>query len=98
MPSVIVKLKMKTEADGGRHSPFNQGYCPHLVAESTSEWLGVRVIHCPEWVYPGTEAMVEFSLMYYPSLDYGALQAGTVVEVMEGPRAVGTGVVLELIR
>lgn len=97
MPSVTLKLKMKAEADGGRHSRLNEGYCPHLVAEGTSEWLGVRVIHCPDGVDPVAEAIVKFSLMYHPSVDYSPLQVGAVVAVMEGPRAVGAGTVVELI-
>jgi translation elongation factor EF-Tu-like GTPase len=85
---------MKPESDGGRHGPFNEGYCPHLVAEGKTEWLGVRVVHCPDLVHPGEEKELEFELMYARSVDYSALARGRAFSILEGAKIVGTGMVL----
>ena len=93
-PRILVRVTMKREDDGGRHAAFTEGYCPHLVAEGTETWLGVRASACPGPVAPGDTAEVGFELMYYPGLDYSALVPGTKFFVMEGARAVGEGIVL----
>jgi translation elongation factor EF-Tu-like GTPase len=85
---------MKPESAGGRHGPFNEGYCPHLVAVGKTEWLAVRVVRCPELVYLGEEKELEFELMYSPRLDYSDLAPGSAFSIHEGPKTVGTGVVI----
>ncbi len=98
MSCVVLNLKMKPEANGGRHAPFSEGYAPHLVASGTSEMLGVRVVECSEWIYPGTESKVKFSLIYFPSVNYESLKVGTHVDVVEGSHVVGHGIVDEVAR
>ena len=90
-PRVVVHLKMKPEAEGGRHGPFTEGYRPHFVIPPNGQYLGVTAIRCPGPVAPGDEADVEFHLDYHPRVDYSALQTGTLFEMREGPRAVATG-------
>ena len=85
---------MKPESAGGRHGPFNEGYCPHLVAEGKTEWLGVRVVRCPDLVHLGEERELEFELMYAPSVDYHDLAPGRAFSILEGSKVVGTGMVL----
>ncbi len=85
---------MKLEASGGRHGPFNEGYCPHLVIVGKKDWLGIRVVRCPEFVHLGEEKEIEFELMYSPGLDYRDLVAGVSFAIHEGSKVVGTGVVL----
>ncbi len=90
-PRVVVHLKMKPEADGGRHAPFTEGYRPHLVIPPDGEYLGVIAIRCPGPVAPGDEADVEFDLVYHPQVDYSSLRQGAEVEMREGGRAVAIG-------
>ncbi len=95
MSKVLVQLRMKSEANGGRHSAFTQGYSPHFVVKGTNEWLAVRSIEHQGQIAPGAAEHVRFELMYYPKINYGALTVGAEFEVMEGARSVATGTVLE---
>ncbi len=95
IPRVLVHLKMKPESGGGRHAPFTEGYRPHFIVLGHSDWLGVTATRCPGPVAPGTEADVEFELVYHPKVDYAALHAGAEFTMQEGPRVVATGTVLE---
>jgi translation elongation factor EF-Tu-like GTPase len=88
---VVAHLKMKPEAEGGRHAPFTEGYRPHFVIPPDGEYLCVTAIQCPGPVAPGDEVDVEFHLDYHPRVDYSALQVGTQFEMREGSRAVATG-------
>ncbi len=93
-PTIRARIKMKAEPEGGRHGPFNDGYCPHLVVEGKSEWLGVRTVKCSTFVYPGEEREISFELMYAPTLDYRDLEIGSRFAIHEGPKTVGEGTVL----
>jgi len=93
-PELTIRLTMKKESEGGRHGPFTAGYCPHLVATASAEWLGVRVSASPGPVPPGDTADVRVELLYHPNLDYSVLSPGAQFQVMEGPRVVGEGTVL----
>jgi translation elongation factor EF-Tu-like GTPase len=95
-PELIVHLRMKEEAGGGRHAPFTAGYCPHLRVLD-SEWLGVRVTHTAAPVYPGQTATVRLELLYHPGLDYSLLKPGVRFVVLEGPNTVGEGEVINLL-
>ena len=92
---ITVRIRMKSEEAGGRHASFTEGYCPHLVVSGHSEWLPVRATHCPGPVAPGDEAEVVFAWMNGSALDHSALQADATFEVMEGPRMVGNGCIIE---
>jgi translation elongation factor EF-Tu-like GTPase len=94
--TIRTHIEMKAEADGGRRGPFNEGYCPHFVVDGKKEWLGVRAVRCPEFVYPKEEKEVEFELMYAPAVDYRDLMTGCRFAIHEGPKIVGTGVVIEI--
>ncbi|TLD72560.1 hypothetical protein FEM03_00345 [Phragmitibacter flavus] len=95
-PTIRTRIKMKAEEEGGRPGPFNEGYAPHFVVAGKTEWLGVRAVRCPEFVYPKEERVVDFELMYTPGLDYRDLTIGSHFAIHEGPKVVGNGVVIEL--
>lgn len=40
---------------------------------------------------PGIEFVVRLRAVYEPNVDYSALVAGAMIQVMEGPRVVATG-------
>ncbi len=94
--SVLTRIHMKTYRAGGRCAPFTEGYCPDFVVSGQGERLQARAIQCPGPVAPGEEAEVFFALMYHPERDYSILQVGVTFDVMEGPRAIATGQVLEV--
>ncbi len=87
---------MRPEFDGGRHGPFTEGYRPHFIVSGHSDWLGVWALKCPGPVSPGDTAEVVFGLLYFPAVDYSALQPGAEFAVHEGPRVVATGTVLSV--
>lgn len=94
--SVLTRIHMKPYGAGGRGAPFTEDYCPDFVVSGQSERLQVRVIQCSGPVAPGEVADVVFALMYHPQRDYSSLQVGVTFDVMEGPRAIATGRVLEV--
>jgi translation elongation factor EF-Tu-like GTPase len=94
-PTIRTRIKMKSEAEGGRHGPFSEGYCPHFVVEGKKDWLGVRAVRCPDFVSLNEEREVEFELMYGPVLDYRDLSVGSRFAIHEGPKVVGVGTVIE---
>lgn len=94
-PAIRARIKMKAERDGGRPGPFNEGYSPHFVVEGKKEWLGVRAVQCPDFVYPEEEREVAFELIYTPQLDYRDLTVGARFAIVEGTKIVGIGVVIE---
>ena len=96
MPSVTLNLEMKSTSDGGRTGPFKEGYKPHLVVSGKEDYLGVCLIDCPQWVHPGTNTNVKFSLVYHPSVNYDVLNIGSNVEVREGGKIVGFGKIIAL--
>ena len=98
MPSIIAKISMKTEANGGRPCGFWASYRPHLVPDSTEDYLGVSVVGIEEAdaVLPGTIRTVQFQLMY-PGVDYSGLAVGSRFKIREGQRSVGEGIVIERI-
>ena len=77
MIAIIAEISMKAEADGGRPCGFWTSYRPHLVPETTEDYLGVSVFGISEAnaVLPGTTRTVQFELMY-PSVDYSGLSVG----------------------
>ena len=93
-PELAIRLTMRKESEGGRNAPFATGYCPHLVATGSSEWLGVRVSASLGPVAPGETADVRVELLYHREVDYSVLSPGARFQLMEGPRVVGEGTVL----
>lgn len=78
-----------------RKTPPVTGYHPHVVAEGTQEYLGIRFV-IPEPVPLGCEFTCEVTLMY-AHVDYSALRPGVKFLIKEGPHTVGEGAVLDMI-
>jgi translation elongation factor EF-Tu-like GTPase len=84
-----------------------QFYRPHIVMqdrgvphsttgsdERNSEHdLGVEFVEAPETPIANLASSYRLSLMYYPRVDYSAVQPGAKFTVREGGRIVGHGVV-----
>lgn len=90
--TLLLHIEMLPEAQGGRQSPIAGGYMPHLVVEGGHEYLGVRLTGAGEVAVSGS-AVVQVDLLY-DGVDYLPLQPGVRFSVREGPRVVGSGVVL----
>lgn len=67
-------------------------YKPHLLLEKCGEYLGVQFIKCFD--FQGDKMSCTVSLLYYPEVNYDRLIPGQKFDIMEGPKAIGKGVVL----
>ena len=92
--SIIANITLYKTQDGGRNSPFNEGYCPHLRCNGDGEYLGVRIINQKTWVSPGESTVVEIGLMYYPDVNYSELIINAEFAIVEGTKVIGTGKVV----
>lgn len=92
--SILAEITLYETENGGRPSPFNEGYCPHLRLNGEGEYLGVRVINQKTWIYPGESVIVEFGLMYFPDVTYFDLLPGAEFSIVEGAKTIGTGKVI----
>lgn len=90
-------VRFLATAEGGRAAPVfppARGYAPHLRRGPGGEALGVRLVDGPPVVHPGEAATLTWEPMY-EGVDYTPLQPGAAFDVLEGPRRVGTGTVLQ---
>lgn len=85
---------MADEANGGRHSGFTRGYCPHFISTGETDLLGVHALKPVQASPTGTVFRAEFSLTYWPAVDYSALPDGSTFTVHGGSRVVVSGLVL----
>jgi len=82
-------------------------YRPHLVVQDTTvrqavspadneiePYLGVVFIEGQVPIV-GDPILATLALMYYPGVDYSALQVGATFTIREGPQIVGFGTVTE---
>ncbi|WP_018131278.1 elongation factor Tu [Effusibacillus pohliae] len=82
-----------TKEEGGRHTPFFNGYRPQFYVRTTDV---TGVVHLPagtEMVMPGDNVTMEVELIA-PI----ALEEGTRFAIREGGRTVGAGVVVSIIQ
>lgn len=70
---------------------------PHLVAEGgNGEYLGV--VFCAEAgmeLTAETPAECRLGLLYHPRVDYSPLLPGRAFKIVEGPKPVGEGIVID---
>jgi elongation factor Tu len=81
-----------TKEEGGRHTPFFQGYRPQFYVRTTDVTGIVQLPEGTEMVMPGDNIAVEIELIA-PI----ALEEGTRFAIREGGRTVGAGVVAGII-
>jgi len=93
---IKARISVLTHEDGGRSTPFwpkGGVYRPHLRV-GAGEMLGVQFVDGPDEVAPGAKAEVVMQLLY-PGVDYSSLVPGATFTVLEGPRVVATGIVVD---
>ncbi len=81
-----------TKEEGGRHTPFFQGYRPQFYFRTTDVTGVVRLKEGTEMVMPGDNVQMEVSLITPIAMDEGLRFA-----IREGGRTVGAGVVTRII-
>ncbi|MGD1997527.1 MAG: elongation factor Tu [Candidatus Dependentiae bacterium] len=86
------KVIVLTKDEGGRHSPFFQGYRPQFYFRTTDVTGSVTLPDGVEMVMPGDE--VDFSVELISPV---AMDKGLRFAIREGGRTVGSGVVTEIV-
>jgi elongation factor Tu len=81
-----------TKEEGGRHTPFFNGYRPQFYFRTTDVTGVVKLAEGTEMVMPGDNAQMEIELIQPIAMDEALRFA-----IREGGRTVGSGVVTEIL-
>jgi hypothetical protein len=90
---VTVRFLSHTEG-GRRHPPSLPGFMPHFVVPPSNEMLGITFIDGPVDILPNDDAMATVRCLYEPMVSYDGLRVGTQFQIVEGPKLIGSGTVL----
>jgi elongation factor Tu len=82
-----------TKEEGGRHTPFYNGYRPQFYFRTTDVTGVANLPEGTEMVMPGDNIQMEVELIQPIAMD-----AGLRFAIREGGRTVGSGVVTEIIK
>src|SRR4029078_7914681 len=82
-----------TKEEGGRHTPFFNGYRPQFYFRTTDVTGVAKLPEGTEMVMPGDNVQMEIELIQPIAMD-----AGLRFAIREGGRTVGSGVVTEVIK
>jgi len=83
-----------TKEEGGRHTPFFNGYKPQFYFRTTDVTGSVKLLGGAEMCMPGDNIQMEIDLGDKPI----AMETGLRFAVREGGRTVGSGVVTEILQ
>ena len=81
-----------TKEEGGRHTPFFNGYRPQFYVRTTDVTGVVNLAEGTEMVMPGDNAQMQIELIQPIAMEQGLRFA-----IREGGRTVGSGVVTDII-
>ena len=82
-----------TKEEGGRHTPFFNGYRPQFYFRTTDVTGAVKLPEGQEMVMPGDNTNMDIELIQPIAMD-----AGLRFAIREGGRTVGAGVVTEVVK
>ncbi|MFI4861205.1 MAG: elongation factor Tu [Phycisphaerales bacterium JB063] len=82
-----------TKEEGGRHSPFFNGYKPQFYFRTTDVTGGIELMGGAEMCMPGDNVQMKIDLGEKPI----AMEEGLSFAVREGGRTVGAGIVTKII-
>lgn len=82
-----------TKEEGGRHSPFFNGYKPQFYFRTTDVTGGIELMDGAEMCMPGDNVKMKIDLGEKPI----AMEEGLSFAVREGGRTVGAGVVIKIL-
>ena len=88
----IGQVYVLTKEEGGRHTPFFNGYRPQFYFRTTDVTGNIKLPDGTEMVMPGDNIDMEITLITPIALEQGLLFA-----IREGGRTVGSGVVAKVI-
>ena len=83
---------MLTKEEGGRHTPFFNGYRPQFYFRTTDVTGNIKLPEGTEMVMPGDNIDMELIL-----ITPIAMEKGLRFAIREGGRTVGSGVIAEVI-
>src|ERR687885_83358 len=89
----LAEVYVLTKEEGGRHTPFFNGYRPQFYFRTTDVTGTVKLPEGTEMVMPGDNIQMEIELITPIAMDEGLRFA-----IREGGRTVGAGVVTEVIK
>ncbi len=94
-PHTVFKAEayILTKEEGGRHTPFFNGYRPQFYLRTTDVTGIAKLNEGVEMVMPGDNAAMEVELIMPIAMDVGLRFA-----IREGGRTVGAGVITEIIK
>lgn len=94
---IVAILTYRTKEQGGRSTPVQSGYRPHIKFDSIYMMTsGTQFFIDKKTVYPGDEFITEIKLLS-PQFYAHSLQEGSKFEFCEGSVVIGTGVVKHII-
>ena len=88
----IGQVYVLTKEEGGRHTPFFNGYRPQFYFRTTDVTGNIKLPEGTEMVMPGDNIDMEITL-----ITPIAMEKGLRVAIREGGRTVGSGVIAEVI-
>ena len=92
----IAQLKYKTADEGGRSTPANSGYRPHVSFEfSEIITSGRQIFLGKDRVFPGETVDAEITIIS-PQFFENKLYEGLEFKFMEGVHLIGTGKILSI--
>jgi elongation factor Tu len=89
----IGQIYVLTKDEGGRHTPFFNGYRPQFYFRTTDVTGSVKLMGGAEMCMPGDNIEMEVEL-----ISPIALEQGVRFAVREGGRTVGSGVVIKVVK
>jgi elongation factor Tu len=89
----LAEVYVLTKEEGGRHTPFFNGYRPQFYFRTTDVTGSVKLAEGTEMVMPGDNVQMEIELITPIAMDEGLRFA-----IREGGRTVGAGVVTRIIK
>jgi elongation factor Tu len=89
----LAEVYVLTKEEGGRHTPFFNGYRPQFYFRTTDVTGSVKLPEGTEMVMPGDNIQMEIELITPIAMDEGLRFA-----IREGGRTVGAGVVTKIIK
>jgi elongation factor Tu len=89
----LAEVYVLTKEEGGRHTPFFNGYRPQFYFRTTDVTGSAQLPEGVEMVMPGDNVQMEIELITPIAMDEGLRFA-----IREGGRTVGAGVVTKIIK
>jgi len=89
----MAEVYVLTKEEGGRHTPFFNGYRPQFYFRTTDVTGSVQLPEGTEMVMPGDNIQMEITLITPIAMDEGLRFA-----IREGGRTVGAGVVTKILK